>query len=83
MTVGDADTLPFPQFFSTVTLEFRRLTEVVPRLTAVTLFSTVMFELVGLMNRDFCSRHAYSLFTMSFALACHRLVWGLGFRRDR
>ena len=30
----------------------------------------------GLMNRDFCSRHDYSLFTMSFALACHRLEQG-------
>ena len=27
MTVGDADTFWHPQFFSTVTLEFRRLTE--------------------------------------------------------
>ena len=55
MTVGDADTFWHPQPFSTVTLEFRRLTEVVPRLTAVTIFSTVMFELAGLMNRDFCT----------------------------
>ena len=33
-----------------------------------------MFELANLVDRYFGSRRAYSSYTMSFTLACHRLV---------
>ena len=95
MTVGDADTLWHPQFFSAVTFESQRLTEeerswsiwqppvlplrnfnTVPRLTRVTAYGTVMFELASLVNQYFGSHLAYSSYTMPLTLACHRLVQG-------
>ena len=60
MTVGDADTLWRPHFFSAVTFESQR--------------SPGYFRIVAsLVNLYFGSHHAYSLYARPLNLACYRL----------
>lgn len=48
----------------------------VPALTRVSCYGTIMFELAGVTNQLFGSHMSYSAYTMTLAMATHRLVGG-------
>ena len=64
------------KFFSAITFESQRLTEGIPRLTRVTAYGTVMFEVASLVNQCFGSHPAFCSFTMLLILTSHRWVQG-------
>ena len=76
MTVGDAHTPWHPQFFSVATFESQRLTQDGTTIDRVTAYGTVTFELANVVVQYCKSQHASSSYTISFTLACHRLVQG-------
>ena len=81
MTVGDADTLWYLQFFSPATFESQLLTKTLPWFTRVTPNGTVMFELASLVIQHFVSHR--STCTSLVYPGITSLVAGLGFRHNR
>jgi len=95
ITVGDADTLWHPQFFSALACEALSLTAAerawsiwqppvlllrnlfsCPGPTRVSGYATILFELAGLTNQFFGTHFCYSAYSLTLAMASHRLVGG-------